>query len=85
MRIENKRMQAFLLAHGIEAKVKYIPDGSLKHTWRLYDPTQKWDDSLRERLTNLGFSGLHGQLSEFEGNGGVFSVFVRGHYELLEE
>ena len=85
MRIENKRMQEFLLTHGIKAKVKYIPDGSLKHTWRLYDPLQKWNNPLREKLHNLGFNGLNGPLSEYEGNGGVFSVFVYGHYELLEE
>ena len=83
MKTENKRMQEFLLSHGVKARVKYIPDGSLKHTWRLYNPQQKWDSSLCEKLTSLGFTGLRGPLDEYDGNGGVFSVFVRGHYELL--
>jgi hypothetical protein len=94
MRPENKRTTDFLRKHGIEAKVKYIPTGSLKHTWRIYNPAIPWTVELAEKLEGLGFSGLHGpkfhrfirdgkELS-FEGNGGVLSIFARGHYEFLE-
>ncbi len=92
MRPENKRMQAFLKANGINAIPKYISTGSLKHSWRLYGPNgdgwhnyQKWTPELVEKLTALGFTGLHEPLGKFSGNGGIFSVFVKGHYEFLEE
>lgn len=97
MRIENKRMQEFLKGHGISAVPKYIKNGSLGGTWRLYgiedkkaiggyglNKYQKWTPELAAKLTLLGFRGLHGQLGLYDGNGGVFSVFVRGHNEFLE-
>ena len=93
MRVENKRMQEFLRANGIDAVPKYIAHGSLAPSWRLYGENgskqdgfaryQKWTMELADRLTALGFRGLHGPLGKFDGNGGVFSVFVRGHYEFL--
>ena len=86
MRAENKRMRRFLRANGITATPKYINKGSLRGCWRLYNPRQAWGDSLRERLTVLGFVDFDGQpLSRFSGNAGLFQVFVRGHNELLEE
>ncbi len=93
MRPENKRMQEFLKSNGINAVPKYIATGSLAPSWRLYNRItkedrglasyQKWDMELANKLTALGFRGLHGALGNFDGNGGVFSVFVRGHYEFL--
>ncbi len=90
MRPENKRMQEYLKANGIEAIPKYIATGSLKHSWRLYgtggdgwEGYQKWTPELVEKLTALGFRGLHNPLGKFDGNGGLFSVCVRGHYEFL--
>jgi len=93
MRPENKRMQEFLKQNGIYAVPKWISKGSLKRSWRLYGPSgkntggfenyQPWTMELADKLTALGFRGLHGQLERFSGNGGVFSVFVRGHEELL--
>ena len=90
MRPENKRMQVFLRQNGIDAVPKYISTGSLKRSWRLYGKGdgdygyQPWTTDLAEKLTRLGFQGLRGPLGRFDGNGGVFSVFVRGHYELLD-
>ena len=99
MRPENQRMQAFLKENGIDAVPKYLDKGSCKHSWRLYGVTgekdangypiyQKWwgNKPLIAKLDALGFTNLFGEkLSDIDGNGGVFSVFVRGHYELLKE
>ena len=86
MRPENQRMTEFLKSHGIKARVKYIHKGSVKHTWRLHDAEQTWGDTLIEKLTALGFSDFDGRpLNKYSGNGGHFSIFVRGHYELLED
>ncbi len=83
-RPENKRMQEFLAANGINARAKYIKDGSLKYTWRLYNPDIKWTEELASRINGLGFVDFDNKpLARFSGNAGVFSVFVRGHYELL--
>jgi hypothetical protein len=85
MRPENKRMQEFLRRAGINCTPKYLATGSLKHTWRLYGKAQWWTGELCNALTELGFLDYNNQpLHQFSGNGGVFSVFVRGHYELLE-
>lgn len=92
MRPENKRMQEFLKQNGIDAIPKYIFTGSLKRSWRLYGKNGnghdlsdyvKWTPELVTKLTDLGFTGLHGPLGPYDGNGGVFSVFVHGHYEFL--
>ncbi len=93
MRPENKRMTEFLNQNGIEAKVKYIFTGSLKHTWRIYNPDIKWTVAIAEKLESLGFrsySGgkfhryeINGKIISCEGNGGILSIFARGHEELL--
>ena len=84
MRPENKRMKQFLSNNGIKAVPKWLPDGSLKHCWRLYGKGQQWTPSLMEKLTSLGFVDFdYTPLGLFSGNGGMFSVFVRGHEELL--
>ena len=86
LRPENRRMKDFLATNGIDCKVKYIPDGSLKRTWRLSDINRKWTAELIEKLTALGFVGFDWKpLDVYSGNGGLFSVFVRGHDELLEQ
>jgi hypothetical protein len=52
----------------------------------LYDKDQPWTQALREKLTSLGFVSFDGQpIGEFAGNAGMFSVFVRGHNEMLDE
>jgi len=79
-------MQEFLAANGIQATPKYIRTGSLKRCWSLYNPNQKWSLELAEKLNALGFKNFAGHpMDRLDGNGGVFSTFVRGHYELLEE
>ena len=84
MRVENKRMQAFLKQHDIEATPKYISTGSLRGTWRLYNLKQLWNMELAQQLNELGFVDFNGRpLAQFSGNGGFFAVFVRGHKELL--
>ena len=84
MRPENKRMQDFLRLHGIEARVKYMSKGSIRGCWRLYHPQSRWTQEIEGTLTSLGFVNLHGQpLGPYSGNGGMFSVLVRGHNELL--
>lgn len=40
---------------------------------------------LHNKLNQLGFTSFDGRpLDKFSGNGGVFSVFVRGHNEFLQ-
>lgn len=83
-RLENKKMEDFLKSHRIIATAKYIHTGSLKGCWRLYNPNEKWSDELMKKLTDLGFSDFDGRpLNRFSGNGGFFSVFVKGHKEFL--
>jgi len=90
MREENRRMKAFLKANGIDAEPKFIYTGSLKGTWRLYGKNgpsgyQQWTPELSEKLNALNFWNAHGKpLGRFDGNGGVFSVFVRGHKEFIK-
>lgn len=89
----NKQMQKFLKENGIDAIPKYIFKGSLKHSWRLYgingdgwNGYQKWTENLYNKLNELGFISIHGRpLGQFDGNGGIFSIFVRGHNEFLKE
>jgi hypothetical protein len=84
IRPENKRMQDYLAKHGIVARAKYFVDGSLKGCWRIHNGDVPWTDAIREKLTDLGFVSFDGELlSKYEGNGGVLSVWVRGHEELL--
>lgn len=85
MRPENKRMQEFLKKNGVDAMPKWISTGSLKRSWRLYNLDEKWTLELADKLTSLGFRGLNGPLGQYNGNGGMFSVFVRGHEEFLNE
>jgi hypothetical protein len=86
MRDENARMQQFLRQHGIDARVKYTPVGSMKKTWRLFNANTKWTQELADKLNKLGFVDYNNKpLDEFSGNGGVFSVSVRGHNEFLED
>lgn len=84
MREENKNMQNWLSSHGIKCRVKYLWAGSMKHTWRLYNPKIKWNEELSQKLTDLGFRDFDNKpLNEYSGNGGFFSVFVRGNYDKL--
>ena len=84
MRIENKRMKDLLQTHGINAIPKRIFNGSLKKTWRLYNPDALWNIELANKLNNLGFANYNNKpLDGLDGNGGRFCVFVRGHEELL--
>jgi hypothetical protein len=78
-------MQQFLASHGIAANVKYFGKGSVRG-WRLYNSELQWTAELIAQLTALGFRHYDGEpLDRFDGNGGVFSVFVCGHEELLQE
>ena len=86
MRNENVRMQNWLRSNGINARVKYLSSGSLKGSWRLSAPNEPWTEELVEKLSKLGFDGFDGRpLNRYSGNGGMFSVFVRGHNEMLRE
>jgi len=86
MRLENKRMKAFLAEHGIPVNsVQYLHTGSLKGCWRVYAAGQKWTEDLVQKFTNLQFTDFNGApLSIYSGNGGAFSVCICGHYEMLE-
>ena len=85
IRPENKRMQDFLAKHGIKADAKYLDTGSLKGRWRLSNIDTKWTVELADRLNVLGFRDFDDRcLHKYSGNGGLFSVFVKGHYEFLE-
>ena len=84
MLAHNKRMKDFLSNHGIKATPKYLNKGSLRGCWRLWGQI-KWDLDLANKLNSLGFVDFDGTpLERFSGNGGMFSVFVRGHYEFLD-
>ena len=84
-RPENKRMQEFLAANGIEAVPKYFSEGSMRGTWRLYNPAIKWSMELAEKLNALGFRRWDSEpLGRWDGNGGDFCAFVRGHNEFLQ-
>lgn len=85
-RPENVRMQNFLAANGIRAKAKYQFAGSMRGTWRLFWPDTPWTQELVDKLSALGFQSAHCEpLSIHNGNGGTFSVSVRGHDELVKD
>lgn len=80
MKAHNLNMKELLKANGIDASVKLIEKGSLKGSWRLYNKDVTWygNKALQSKLTELGFLGYFGKpLNDFEGNGGVFMVFLR--------
>ena len=84
MRPENRMMQEYLKAHGIHARARYEWRGSLKGTWRLYNYNQRWSMALAAELEALGFRDFDGKrFNQCSGNGGEFSVFVRGHQEMI--
>lgn len=79
-RPENKRMEDFLLYHGIKAKVKYISTGSQKGQWLIYNPNIKWygNNELIQKMINLGFVDFDNKkLSKFSGNGGGVSSICK--------
>ena len=83
MRPENKRMQEFLKNNGIKCHAKWIPDGSLKHTWHLWNTKIQWTSEIWDKLNGLGFHWIDGKpLGEHMGNGGVLSVCVYGHHDI---
>jgi len=80
MRAENKKMQEMLKIEGIKAKAKYIFEGSMRGTWRIYNKIDNWfgNKELQNKLAVLGFKDYNNQpLTDFSGNGGRFSIFVR--------
>lgn len=86
-RPENLRMEKYLAEHGIQARAKYMADGSMKGSWRLYNHEIQWygNPSLINKLNDLGFRSFRGApLNEHHGNGGKFSVFVVGHNEFVD-
>ena len=86
MRPENQKMVEFLKANGIVATVKYCRSGSMRGCWYLWSKTLKYDDAMREKLTALGFRDFDNRpLSQYSGNGGMFSLQVRGHGEFVAE
>lgn len=87
MRIENARMKKWLADNGISCTPKYISDGSLRGSWRLYDGKRvngkiistKWwgNKELQNKLIKLGFTDFDGKpIGDYCGNGGDFSVFL---------
>lgn len=84
MKAHNQKMKEFLQTNGIEATPKYLTEGSLKGLWRLYNRNIQWTAELANKLNALGFKDIRGRpLSWLSGNGGMFSVFVQGHNEFL--
>ena len=76
----NALMKQLLKENDIKATPKYISDGSLKGTWRIYDRNTKWyaNEDLWEKLTEMGFVDAdHKPLASYSGNGGMFSIFAR--------
>jgi hypothetical protein len=75
----NKKMRAFLKTNGIDAMPKYLDKGSMKGCWRIYGEGKWWGNKpLIDKMTKLGFVDFDGQpLSDYSGNGGMFSIFPR--------
>ena len=74
----NKAMQDKLAQYGIKCRAKRIDKGSLKGSWRLYNPEIKWSQELADRFNSLGFMDFDGKpLGIYSGNGGYFAIFVR--------
>ena len=94
MRPENKAMSEYLAREGLlnGVTVKYIVKGSLAGCWRLCMRSaipgklfETWNEQDATTLNRLGFLGFDGKpLYKFSGNGGMWQVFVCGHYELLK-
>jgi dipeptidyl aminopeptidase/acylaminoacyl peptidase len=87
MRTENQKMKEYLAKNGIDCIPKYLFDGSMKKTWRLYHRTTKWWDNtdLQNKFKELGFKDYNGQdITNYSGNGGAFSVFLRAPLELTQ-
>ena len=87
MRPENQKMREYLLKNGIDCTPKYLFDGSMKKTWRLYHMKTKWWDNtdLQNKFKELGFKDYNGQeITNISGNGGAFSVFLRAPLELMQ-
>ena len=60
-----------------------VKDRRNKNILEIYD---KWSPEVADKLNSLGFSNLWGKpLGQFDGNGGLLSVFVRGRKEFLQE
>lgn len=86
MRPENKACAEFLKQHGINVKVSYCRSGSMRGSWRLYNPSLPWTEELAAKLNSLGFHGYGGEpLNKYYGNGGVFSASVYGHPEFVTQ
>jgi len=86
LRPENQRMKDFLAANGIEAKPKWLPDGSLKRRWMLFNRELQYTEQLWEKLNALGFRDYDGKpLNKYSSNGSCLSVCVMGHDELVQE
>ena len=87
-------MSEYLAREGLlnGVTVKYIIRGSLAGCWRLCmrsnEPGrlfESWKEQDASTLNRLGFLGFDGKpLDKFSGNGGMWHVFVRGHYEILK-
>ena len=79
-REENVKMVEYLKQNEVDATPKYIFNGSMAGTWRIYNLKTKWYDNkeLQEKLTSLGFRDFDNTpLDNFSGNGGVFQIFAR--------
>lgn len=85
-RLENKRMEAFISDILPGAAVKFTWSGSIKGCWRVYKSNAKWTEELIAAFTEKGFSDFDGQPLRAYSNNGVswVSVWLRGHYELLD-
>ena len=74
-------MQKMLADNGIKCRVKFINKGSMRGTFRLYDPKTTWygNAELQQKIISLGFqpSCPAYPIGDFSGNGGAFSVFLR--------
>jgi hypothetical protein len=82
MRPENAKMKAWLREHGIDARPRFITEGSMRGNWIIYGPGQRWTKELIDLFSVLGFVGFDGQpLGPYSGNGGMFSIYVIPKYD----
>jgi len=81
----NKKIQELFKKHGLKIKAKYIKAGSLRGCWRIYNLSINWNNDIAKKINRMGFVDFDRKpLGIFSGNGGVLSIFIRGHEELLK-
>lgn len=98
MLAHNRALASWLAGHGVDrCTCKRIDSGSLRGSWRItrrrpdakgrtaWDKIEDWTANDAARLSLLGLRNLRlKNLTQFDGNGGKWSLFVRIPADLLD-